>query len=165
MRIALLLFPFALGGCLSMSSFQTAKTTKPGKVSAHVGLGSQGTKFSKKSEDKDEADLQKAIESLRVPILEGGLRVGLSDNFDIGGKLALLPGSVGLDMKYRLIGKGAGFGMATGIGGDYGSFTLTSGTADTEVSNEITIADVWVPLYLSLSFGKTSAIYLMLPAN
>ena len=67
--------------CSTLTSMQTARTVKKGKSSGYFALGFQGVRFTKKSSDSTENDLQTAIEKIRIPILEGGLRHGFGDSW------------------------------------------------------------------------------------
>lgn len=147
-------------GCVSLSSMQTARTVKPNQMTTSFGLGSQSTKFKKYSADTTEKDLQKGLEDLSMPVLEGGLRYGVVDNFDVGGKLSLLPGSLTVGGKYMLLGKGSPSALATGGDITYGSFTMESGEGDSKIKNSIRIIDATVPLHTSYDFSDWFSVYL-----
>src|SRR4051812_1203065 len=120
----LLLFALisALVACQSMTSLQTARTVKQGQGMTYFALGSQGIRFTKQADDELGRQLQRDIEKVRVPVLEGGYRLGVSDRADVGGRVALLPGTLGIDAKYGLSGALGPFATATGLGVDYASF-------------------------------------------
>ncbi len=153
--ISVLGFVLSVHGCSTLTSMQTARTTKKGKSTAYFALGSQGIRFTKKGGDANESDVQTAIEKIRVPILEGGFRHGFSESWDAGARYALIPGTIGLDTKYALNGLSTPFGTAVGLGLDYTSF----GSKGSSSSAKITIIDTSVPFYMSYDFAETSAFY------
>lgn len=134
---------------------QTARTAKKGKSNAYFALGSQGIRFTKKGGGANESDIQTAIEKIRVPILEGAFRHGFGDSWDAGARYALIPGTIGLDTKYALIGPSTPFGTAIGLRLDYTSF----GSKGSSSSAKITVIDTSVPFYMSYDFAETSAFY------
>ena len=95
-RLPLLLVLFGvLGtGCVSLSSMQTARTVQPGKVDGELGGGYEHIQFAHYDADPTTASVQKAIQDLPMPVIEGGVRVGLTSSLDVGARLAILPGDV-----------------------------------------------------------------------
>jgi len=138
-----------------MTSMQTARTLKPGRGSGYVALGSEGVRFTKKADDSLGQDLQNAIEKARIPVLEGGYRYGVSSGFDMGVRLALVPGTIGIDGKYQFKGADGPFAMATGLGLDYASFE-SKGDLST---SSTTLTDISIPLYMSYELSPVSTVY------
>jgi len=83
------------------------------------------------------------------------VRRGITQDIDVGGRLALLPGVIGIDGKYQLSGESKGFASAVGLGLDYTSFSFKSENSSTE----FTMTDISAPLFLSYGFWQTSAVY------
>lgn len=151
---------FAMSGCVSLSSMQTARTVKKQEFVGFFGAGTQSTKFKKYSEDASEKELQESLEKLSMPVLEAGGRYGVVDNVDVGGKFSLLPGSMSLGGKYMMLGKGSEGALATGLDVTYGSFEVSSGSGDVKSKNSIRIIDATVPLYTSYDVSDWFSLYL-----
>jgi len=59
--IQLSVFAVVGQGCTSLTSFQTARTTKEGRWTGYLGLGSQSINFTKKSKDSVESSLESKL--------------------------------------------------------------------------------------------------------
>ncbi len=128
-------------GCASVSTLQTARVLDEGDSFHSLGLAFYS------SDDFLGGD------EISIPLLEYTYRRGVWDKIDLGLKLALL-GSAVVDAKYNLI-NGENWALATGLGLGYLSFESTvSGT-----NQKSTILDVFVPVYLSYDFSKTTSVY------
>lgn len=152
-----LIFTLIIAGssCKTLTSLQTARTVKEEKTTAYLALGSQGIRFTKKSDNSNDRELESSLEKFRVPILEGGLRYGFGESWDAGARLALIPGTIGIDAKYALTSSQTPLGLATGIGLDYTQFGTESGDS----SAKIALYDLIVPAYISWDFLEQSAVY------
>jgi hypothetical protein len=166
LKVLLLAGAWVLGGCVSLSSMQTARTVQKGTAMGSAGIGYEHTKFTSYSSDPDTKDLQRAIEVLPMPIIEGGIRYGVAENFDIGGKLSLLPGSLSASGKYMLMGRKSKTALATGLNLDYGSFKTSSSSSSTQeaqstkVDYKLTIIDASVPFYTSYDINNVFSVFL-----
>ena len=145
-----------LNACISISSLQTARTNEEGKFTGSVALGSIGIRILKQADSSEGRSFQRLVESVRIPVIEGGLRYGFLDRMDGGLRLALIPGSYGADVKYQLSGFGGPFATAIGLGIDHTSYSSSSG----EYKYSSSLTDLGIPLYLSYDFAALTSVYL-----
>jgi len=138
-------------GCISISSFQTARTQKKDEASGFFGVGYESLVIPKKSSDELVSEFQEEIEEIKVPILEGGMRYGLTDSLDIGIRYTV-PGTLAGEVKYQLTGHDSN--LATAIGFGLGTGGYSSGTTNYD------IFDIIVPLWISQDFTDTFSAYL-----
>lgn len=123
------LLPLLFQNCISVSSFQSARTVKPGEWSGFGGISSQSVTFTKKSKD---STLEDDIEKIKVPVIEGGARWGLGESTDIGFKYTT-PGSLGGEFKYMMSDpNNQDTAHAAGLGVTYASFSSGSGDDEYE---------------------------------
>lgn len=152
----------SLSGCMSLSSMHMARTLRPGEVSASLGLGYQSVDVKKESSDEFSRSIERAIEDIKIPILEGGLRYGVGTGFELGSRLALIPGTIGVDAKYLLLGRDGKFAMSLGLALDYSSYSLGGKSSDSDDGDsssssgttsagksKISLTKTSLPLYLS----------------
>jgi len=129
-------------GCASMSTMQTAKTTEKGEIGYSFGGGYVNTEM-----PLGETDTL----SLKAPILEAGARYGVSENFDVGGKITII-GTAVADAKYQFIGdKNSKFAGSAGLG--LGYMSVESGETESK------IFDLMVPAYFSYHPADWLAVY------
>lgn len=152
---AFLFFSLTLTNCISVSSLQTARTLKEKEWSVQTAIGTQSVKFKEYSDNNDKKELQKTIESLSLPIVEFGFRYGLLTNLDAGIKFSL-PGSLSIDAKYMILGKGSPFALAIGAGYNTGSYE-TEGSNKTKTDT----SDIKIPLYLTYDIDNSISTYLV----
>jgi hypothetical protein len=139
-----------------MSSLQSARTQKPDTFSTTLGLGYESLKFTNsKKDDTTSTEVKDAIEEIKVPIIEGSARYGVMPRFDVGGKVTL-PGSIGIDGKYMLLGMDGPFAMSTGATLGYSSIKF--GTGDD--TSETILIDTGVPLYFTYDVTENIGLHL-----
>lgn len=106
---------FALSGCVSLSNFQTAETTKKGEFD--LGVGITGTSVSPTTE----AEADEVYEDVTYLLTEFVARYGVADKFDVGAKIYGVSPFFGMtfDVKYQFMdgekltsAVDVGFGMA-----------------------------------------------------
>lgn len=144
----------ALTGCISISSLQTARTQRDGEMSGFFALGYESLYFPKKSRDKDEKELEEAVEELKVPIMETGLRYGINGENDFGLKYTV-PGTLALDVKHQLTGFDGPVAMAMGLGVGFGGHDSESDS----FKDDYDIVDLFVPFYISKDLSDTFSLY------
>lgn len=167
----LVLCSVALCGCVSISSFQSARTLKSGELGGQFGVGYESMKFNKPSSDSGEEQIKKTIENVKAPLLEAGFRVGVVERFDLGIKYTV-PGTFGVDGKLMLIGKGGSFALSPGLGVGYATFQMSSSSASTDstatgtsssssggLKTTYTLTDIHAPLYMSIDITKAFTLY------
>jgi hypothetical protein len=137
-----------LTGCLTFSSFQTADTLKAGHGSFFIGAGYQQYAYLQKSEDETTKKIQTTIEKIKVPMIEYGLRYGLSKDLDLGVRTAMFGSYLG-DVKYR-ISQDAKTSMAFGAGISYASMGVFG-----------RLIDLSLPFYMSYNMTPTNHLYLV----
>jgi hypothetical protein len=133
-----------------MSTLQTAQTLDPGKQRILVG----GGYYASPSVNQDASAASGSDVSLALPYMEVGYRRGIVDNLELGAKVTI-PGTVGLDGKYRFFRAGK-FALSGGLGAawlkiDSGSDTMKSSTQ---------LIDAIVPAYISYDIAQPFAVYL-----
>ncbi len=154
MILAASLLPL-ITNCVSLSSYHSARPLRQGNTSTFFGVGSTSIKYlDKKDDDAATTEAKDTVESISLPIIEGGMRYGLGNNMEIGGKVTA-PGSIGGDFKYTLL-NGESLAVAAGAGLTYTSYS--SGSDDDKI--ETTLFDIAVPIYLSYDLADWSSIYL-----
>jgi hypothetical protein len=157
----------SFSGCMSLSSMQTARTLRSGEFSASLGLGYQSVDVKKESADEFSRSIERAIEEIKIPIIEGGMRYGVGTGFELGTRVALIPGTLGADAKYMLLGRGDQFAMSLGLALDYGTYTIggksndgdgddsggSTSTSDSTSVSKISLTKTSLPLYMSYDFS------------
>jgi hypothetical protein len=139
---ALALLGALLGGCVNMSTLQTARALPVGDTQLVLG----GGKSSAVGED---------------PLLGYGYfgevryRVGVLPNFDLGIR-ATIPMTGGLEGKYELWSDDA-LAVATGLAVE--TMEIESASADGEKEAYAAIVDLIVPVYASFDVGSHLALY------
>ncbi len=137
-------------GCASLSSYQEAKTIDKGTNRVFLGAGTYNEQY-KKQDNEIAEEVATIVEDINWILLEGGMRIGLLDNVDVGIKLTF-PGGLSVDGKYMLLG-GEGELLAASVGAEFGymSIEMTSTNSEgAETSVKSTTMDFSVPAYLSI---------------
>lgn len=153
-QVTVLGMAFFLTSCFSVSNYQTARTLKKGEWNGFGGFGYQSLSYDKKSSDATTNDIQTAVESVSVPIIEGGARFGILRHFDAGLKYTT-PGTLSADGKYNFW-QNKKFALSTGPGLAYAS--VSSGDGDAKINS--TILDISFRLFTSYDFSEKSAMIL-----
>lgn len=136
-------------GCINMSTLQTAETLPKGKARVSIGGGyytSPAVNSALKENDVVENDIN-------VPYLEGGIRYGVSENLDVGGKLTII-GTISADAKYRLLDQEE---LDLAVGGGIGYFSLETGSGDQ--TSTFRAFDFMIPFYASYRTAPWFAMY------
>jgi hypothetical protein len=135
---------FIFTGCFSFSNFQTGRTI--GKNKTELGLSINYMGYT-------ESNLQGSV---GLPVVEFAGKYGISENVDIGIRLANF-GFINADVKYQFWGdKESPFAMATGFGagGTFIGFNVGSTTEG------LGFYQLEVPLHMSYHPVKNFAVYL-----
>ncbi len=152
--VSILSLAFFLTGCFSVSNYQSARTLKKGEWNGFGGFGFQSLSFDKKSSDPFTNDIQTAISTVSVPIIEGGARFGIMKHFDAGLKYTT-PGTLSADGKYNFW-QNRKFALSTGPGLAYAS--VATGDGDAKVDTKI--LDISFRLFSSYDFSEKAAFIL-----
>jgi hypothetical protein len=137
-----------LSSCASLSSYQDARTVEAGKARVFIGGGTYTEAYPKQDSEFAES-IATALENYKTPLIEAGLRVGVTEKIDLGLKYTL-PGGAVFDGKYQLLGDSASsFVVSTGAKFGYLSIKQTTTIGGNEVESEWTTLDATLPIYLS----------------
>ncbi|MEY3011368.1 MAG: hypothetical protein RIT45_103 [Pseudomonadota bacterium] len=152
-RLALLAAATALPGCMSFSTVQTARTMAPGQVQIMAGAGTVGASTQTRDVTTDAGGNTVTgpltTETVAIPEIELGARLGLTPGVDVGVKLSL-PFNLMGDVKAQFIDSG-GFAAAAGLGLGYQEFGINDDT--------FTTVDFVVPLYFSYDATDWLTLY------
>lgn len=131
-----------LSGCASMSTMQTARTTKKGEFGYSFGGGYVSTEMPIEGVD---------TMNVNAPLLEAGARYGVTENLDVGGKITII-GTAVADAKYQFLGdQESKIAGSAGLGVGY----LSMESGDTESK----LYDLMVPAYFSYHPADWLSIY------
>lgn len=89
-----------LSGCASFSTFGLARTLNQGAVQGWVAPGGGGGSATTTTPNPNGTSRTQTA-TLAYPLLEGGVRVGVTDNIELGGKLGF--NGITLESKFGLI--------------------------------------------------------------
>ena len=142
-----LIFASFLGGCASVSNYQTAEVLEEGETQATLGLSF--------TEQKLETGAEINYEGFSYFTPEFILRGGISESFDFGVKLYMaLPIGVVIDGKYQFL-EGEKWDMAFDLGLGYSGWE--AGSDDTGFSITEVIPSVLITYHLSENVSATLA--------
>ena len=164
---------FLSSGCVSTSALQTGRTLDKGNTRMHfVG----GVYYSPSFDEAVEDAIEEDEVTLSAPYLEFALRHGVTENFELGGKVTL-PGGLTLDGKYQLH-DADDIAVSAGLGLGYFSFKEPSSNEESDpecvsdcdgenpvyetyvdTNEPFTIIDVIVPIYASYHVSEEFALY------
>jgi hypothetical protein len=158
--LATAVISFALAGCVSFTTAQTARTLKQGQTAGYAGfIHSSETS---ETEDEDDGVEETTEDETRMTGFVVGARYGLTGEFDIGARGSNL-GVTMIDTKLQLASTRT-FAAAVGFGLGIGTWDTESKTkADGEESSTsesdgmIRVADV--PFYLSTDPTPDLSLY------
>ncbi|GAI81833.1 unnamed protein product, partial [marine sediment metagenome] len=144
-----------MSGCASISTFQTARTLKPGETQKGVGVTAGNPLISASwgewGVEKIQVDRSKIF-----PWPEFWLRKGLSENLDWGIKTwGLLQGGV-VDLKYQFLSDELPWQVAGSLGLGVSYRALEIGPE----GDGYTFFDIHLPLFISRDFGESSTFYI-----
>lgn len=137
-----------MSGCASISTFQTARTLKPGETQKGVGVIAGNPLLSPSWE---------AGKSLVYPWPEFWLRKGLSENLDGGIKTWMLYYGFMFDLKYQFLSDESPWQVAGSLG--LGVSERAVDYIDLESPFYI-FFDLHLPLFISRDFGEFSTFYI-----
>jgi hypothetical protein len=137
-------------GCVNMSTLQTAQTLEPGRQRFLVG----GGYYESASVNQAASSANASDTRLALPYTEIGYRRGIVENLELGAKVTI-PGTTGIDGKYRFIHAGK-FAVAAGLGVSY--LKIDTGSGMGQASTQL--IDAMVPLYVSYDIARPLALYL-----
>jgi len=139
-------------GCASISTFQTARTLKPGETRKGVDI-TAGNPWISESWGEREAKKFLVERSPILPWLEFWFRKGLSKNLDWGVKTwGLLQGGM-LDLKHQFLSDQSSWQLAGSLGVGF-SVRLES------LEEGASFFDLYLPFYISRDFGKSCTFYM-----
>jgi hypothetical protein len=145
--LAIIVGNLVMGGCASISTFQTARTLKPGETQKGVGVTAGNPLISPS---------WGARKSVVYPWLEFWLRKGLSENLDWGIKTwGLLEGGM-VDLKCQFLPDESPWQVAGSLGLGVSSRGLELGLE----AESYTFFDLHVPLFISRDFGESFTFYI-----
>ncbi|MBA7510422.1 hypothetical protein ES705_02406 [subsurface metagenome] len=145
--LAVIVGVLVICGCASISTFQSARTLKPGETQKGVGVTAGNPLISPS---------WGAGKSLVYPWPEFWLRKGLSENLDWGIKTwGLLLGGM-VDLKYQFLSDESPWQVAGSLG-----FGVSHRLLELNLEGEsYTFFDLHVPLFISRDFGEYSTFYI-----
>lgn len=137
LKLTMLAFVAAgLTGCPSAGIYRSAKTLEPGVGDFNTNFNftkiSQKQKIPTVDEDTGEITTREEDLSFTFPNVLGeyAYHIGIAENVEVGGRLALGSGLMELDVKYRFIGSDdSKLHVAINPGIGYRSFGLVDGTS------------------------------------
>lgn len=139
--------------CLNLSSLQTARALEVGEYRLLMGGGVAGGPLIEEGDRNPAASDAVMWDGMFFPYLEMGLRVGVMEGLEIGGKWAFLAGP-GVDAKYQFLDRSS-FAAAVGLSANY---RLIDTRIMEHYPSEMRF-DVQVPVYLSYDFSKDASFY------
>ena len=143
--LAVLVGSVLVSSCANLSTLQTARTLPKGESRYLIGGGMFLVPNTSDGGGRRG----------HYPYLEGSVRKGLSETWEIGGKATLM-GTLGFDGKYKIWEKNR-FALATGAGIGFISFGLLN--VDSKQSSAQTFIDLIAPIYASYDLGPVFTVY------
>lgn len=128
-------------GCVSMSTFQTARTTPKDDFGFGFGAGTVNS----------DLDLGTDTVHISFPFIEAYGRYGITDKLDLGLKLTFI-GTIASDIKYQFLGDQNSV-FAGSVGAGVGYMSIFSGNTKSKVF------DLMLPVYFSVHPAKIIGIY------
>ena len=150
--ILLVFLGFFSTACFSASTLQTARALKVGEHRVLVGAGMVGGPLITDG-DKGPEPSDAVLWDGAFPYVEVGVRGGVAENLELGGKWSAL-GGFGVDAKYQFLDRDR-FAAAVGVGANLRLID----TKGFDIYPTATRFDVQVPLYLSYDFSKNFSLY------
>ncbi len=151
--IVLLVFlGFSSSACLNVSTLQTARALKVGEHRVLVGAGMVGGPLITNGDISPSAS-DAVLWDGAFPYVEVGVRGGVAENLELGGKWTALAG-FGVDAKYQFLDRDK-FAAAVGVGANLRLID----TKSFDIYPSASHFDVQVPLYLSYDFSKDFSLY------
>lgn len=139
-----------ISSCASVSSYQTARTIPAGTFRIFAAAG-----YGVNPEQQVSQVGGATVREVRLPVFEGGIRLGIADAWDLGLK-ATLPGTGTLDFKHEIF-RGDHWGLGVGFGGAYVAVTASNVSEESQLSAHV--VDLIAPLYIDYEFDPLWAVY------
>lgn len=141
--------------CVSNTSLQTGRTPQKSTATVTIGLGYQSLAYLRKSNDPNQKQAEETLESIKVPMIEGGFQYGITNKFAVGGRYTLFGSMIG-DAKYNLWGDNSDSAGAIGLSIGYTNY---SSGGDGKDDYKIRLTDFHLPFYLSYDFSRDFSIF------
>lgn len=143
----------ALNGCASFSTFGLARTLNQGAVQGWVAPGAGGGSASTTVANGTGGTTSQSA-TLAYPLLEGGVRFGVTDNVELGGKLGF--NGLTVESKFALVrspsmDSGVNLSLAPAVG--FIAYGASSGSGANSSSAFFGALSFHLPVLIGIDFG------------